>query len=389
MPRAPFAAVCLSLAVLLAPDLTLAPVHSALDAVLPVSASADASLGPSVRPRVAPLAATLSPRDRRTVDPAAYSAALREALELSGAYGATFAVARDGVVVWAGSAGTGPDGRPLPADESMVVGSVTKTFVAAAVLELVAEGRLGLDEPIGGLLPAFGRVDGKVTVRQLLNHGSGVADIFNEATRVGLETEPARAWSAAEVLATIDAPWHPAGDGWSYSNTNYLLLGLLVEAVTGRTLADELGSRFFDPLGLESPKLLTAADPAPLSAAWATIFWGSGAMSASAADIALWGDRLYGGSGLLGDDVRRQMLAFNEDDYGLGAQRIDLGQVTAVGHTGLLSTYTTLMAHLPGSGVTIALMVNQSKAPLDEMLQAGAKGGGRSLLELVLATGGD
>jgi D-alanyl-D-alanine carboxypeptidase len=190
------------------------------------------------------------------------------------------------------------------------------------------------------------------------------------------------------VLATIDGPWHPAGDGWSYSNTNYLLLGLLVEAVTGRTLADELRSRFFEPLGLESPRLLTAADPGPLSAAWATVFWGSGATTASAADVALWGDALYGDSSFLDDRLRQQMLAFNDDDYGLGAQRIDLGRVQGIGHTGLLSTYTTLMAHIPRSGVTVALMVNRSQAPLDQMMAADPTDGGPSLMDLVLAAGG-
>jgi D-alanyl-D-alanine carboxypeptidase len=349
---------------LVAPGLTLAPgeatMHGRVE--LPVASPIDA-----------PVAAR--PADARQGP--LFQAALDAALAVAGAEGATVAIVRAGGPVWDGASGP-------RSGAGFVIGSVTKTFVAAAILQLVDEGRLDLDVAIDGLLPAFRGVSRSITIRQLLDHTSGVADVFNQTTSDALERAPGRAWSIREVLGTIDAAWHAPGAGWSYANTNYLLLGLVVERVTGRSLEDELQRRFLAPLGLTATRMLSVDDPAPLTPAWATIFRGSGAMTASAADLARWGDALYAGD-ILGDATRGEMLAFNADDYGLGAQRIEVAGRSGVGHTGLLDDYTSLLLHLPAEGITIALLVDAPRAPLGAMLTAVPPGGGPSLLEL--ATG--
>jgi D-alanyl-D-alanine carboxypeptidase len=363
--------VVLSLLVLLSPDLTLAPIEAA-----PAAGNVTVDV-----PRLRPVAARPI-RPSRTVE---YQQALDAALVTGGADGVTFAVASRGRLTWTGSSGSHIDGRPLVAHDAMVIGSVTKTFVAAIVLQLVEEGQLRLDDRIGVLLPEHDGVDPEITLRQLLDHSSGVADIFNATTRIALEEEPGRAWGTNEVLATVGDAWHPPGDGWSYANTNYLLLGLVIERVTGRTLADEVAARISGPLGLASTELLSAAEPAPLTAAWATIFWASGATVSTAADLATWGDALYGGD-VITPEARSEMLAFNDDDHGLGAQRLEMAGRIGVGHTGLLDTYTTILVHLPGDGVTVAMIVNRPRAPLEAMLNALPPDGGPSLLEL--AAGG-
>jgi CubicO group peptidase (beta-lactamase class C family) len=109
-------------------------------------------------------------------------------------------------------------------------------------------------------------------------------------------------------------------------------------------------------------------------------------MSASAADLARWGDALYDGP-VLSDAARSQMLRFNDNDYGLGVQRIDLGRVKGYGHTGLLNTYTTLMLHVPEEQVTLALLVNRADVNLAGLLFATPRGGGPSLLELATGIG--
>ncbi|MGH2402680.1 MAG: serine hydrolase domain-containing protein, partial [Candidatus Limnocylindria bacterium] len=159
--------------------------------------------------------------------------------------------------------------------------------------------------------------------------------------------------------------------------------GLVIERVTGATLSEELKHRFLGPLGLEHTRMLTgdADDGGPLPPAWATIFWASGAMTASAADLARWGDALYGDA-VLGQASREAMVALNSNDYGLGLQRIAVPGATGYGHTGLLNTYTTLLLHLPKQDVTIALLVNRSHVDLGAMLAARPPGGA-SLLELV------
>lgn len=360
-PRAFTAAIALSLLVLLSPGLTLAPV--------------DATRGVRVEPPVPTLGGPPHLAVPPTADPdPRFDAALDAARRLASADAASAAVMRDGALVWAGDSGT---------PEPYVIGSVTKTFVAATVLQLVAAGRLRLDQTVDDLLPVIRGVSRSITIRQLLDHTSGVADVFNQTTSRSLETEPDRAWSTRELMWTLHDAWHAPGAGWSYSNTNSYLLGMIVERVTGRALGDEIRERFLSPLALTDTRLLTVADPAPLTPAWATVFWGSGAMTSTAIDLATWGDALYGGK-ILGAGLLDEMLAFNADDYGLGAQRLEIGGVVGVGHTGLLDHYTTLLWHVPDEGLTIALLVDVPRAPLGTMLAAEPPGG-RSLLEL--ATG--
>ncbi|MGO1055168.1 serine hydrolase domain-containing protein [Crossiella sp. CA198] len=168
---------------------------------------------------------------------------------------------------WTGSAGVrelGETARP-PTDGRFRIGSNTKTFVATMVLQLVAEGRIGLDSPAAGHLPRFA-LDPRITVRMLLAHTSG---IFNHTGEVdpdgtvvpGLPSTGQdwvdnrfRGYQPDELVRFALA--RPArfapGTGWSYSNTNYALAALLIEQVTGRSYAEELQRRILRPLGLDS-----------------------------------------------------------------------------------------------------------------------------------------
>jgi CubicO group peptidase (beta-lactamase class C family) len=137
------------------------------------------------------------------------------------------------------------------------------------------------------------------------------------------------------------------------------------------------------PLGLESTGLLDGTEPGgPLEPAWTTIFWGSGAMVASAADLATWGDALYAGD-VLDPRSRAAMVELNDHDYGYGLQKVEVGETTGYGHTGLLNTYTTLLYHLPEERVTVALLVNRSHVDLEAMLTV-EPGDGPSLLQLAI-----
>lgn len=311
-----------------------------------------------------------------------FPAALNAARAITGAEHATFAVVQDGRLVWAGGSGSAEGAR---ADSSMVIGSVSKTFVAAAILQMVAGGRIDLDDQVADLLPSHPAIPESATIRQLLDHTSGVNDLFNNITDRTLEEEPDRAWTTTEILDTIPAPVRHPGEEWQYANTNYFLLGLIVERLSSEKLGVELAHRFFEPMGLSDTRLLTIDDPEPLTAGWATLFWGSGTVVSSARDLARWGDALYDGD-VLPAAARGEMLAFNADDYGLGAQRIRIGSREGVGHTGLIDQWTTLLWHLPDDDVTIALLVDMPHAPLGTMLTVPPPSGGPSLIEL--ATGG-
>jgi D-alanyl-D-alanine carboxypeptidase len=143
-------------------------------------------------------------------------------------------------------------GRPLRAGDPVRIGSVTKSFTAVVALQLVGEHRLALDDTVGERLPGALPYGDRITLRQLLDHTSGVPDDVLTPL-VGLfRGDPFRMWSPAETVGLIrdQAPRFPPGAGWAYSNTDYVLVGLMIERVTGHTLERELERRSLRPLRL-------------------------------------------------------------------------------------------------------------------------------------------
>ncbi|MGW1376100.1 serine hydrolase domain-containing protein [Streptomyces sp. NPDC002446] len=176
---------------------------------------------------------------------------------------------------WVGSAGVrklGESAKP-PTNGHFRIGSTTKTFVATVVLQLVAEGKIGLDSPADDYLPRFG-LDRRITVRMLLQHTSGLFNFTGEYYEDGTVV-PGIPWQGQEW---VDNQFHtyqdeelvrlalskPArfepGTDWSYSNTNYVLAKLLIEEVTGRSLAEEMQRLILRPLGL-SGTVVPGASP--------------------------------------------------------------------------------------------------------------------------------
>ena len=127
--------------------------------------------------------------------------------------------------------------RPVTPDSGFALASISKTFTAAVVLQLVDEGRLALDEPVAPRLPDY-PLDRRITVRMLLDHTSGLPDFFlSKRIDKALQSVPDETWTPAQTWSYVPKRRSVPGTVWSYSNTNYLLLGELVEAVTGRALA--------------------------------------------------------------------------------------------------------------------------------------------------------
>ncbi|OXM55079.1 alkaline D-peptidase [Amycolatopsis thailandensis] len=166
---------------------------------------------------------------------------------------------------WTGSAGSrelGGTAKP-PTNGHFRVGSTTKNFTATLVLQLVAEGRIGLDTPVAGFLPQFG-LDSRITVRMLLQHTSGLFNHTGQYNPDGTVT-PGIPWAGKEWvdlrfhtyrpeelvrLAVSKSPVFEPGARWDYSNTNYVVARLLVEKLTGRPFAEELDRRILRPLKL-------------------------------------------------------------------------------------------------------------------------------------------
>lgn len=306
------------------------------------------------------------------------SSGVRRARDHSVAPGLSVAaVAADGTS-WAASAGTFQSGRPIQPHDAVTIGSVTKSFTAAVVLALAHEGRIDLDAPVAAYLADPGRAAGR-TVRQLLNHTSGIADLYGPA-RAHLNGAPHLSLSANGVLKPVGTEWFAAGTGYAYSNTNYYILGLLIEAVVGHSFAEEVAARFTRPLGLAKTRMLTGPG-VQLPPAWSSVFWTSGAMEAPPSELARWGHALYGGA-VLAEPSLAAMLDFSAGhDYGLGAQLLPLGERSVPGHSGLMYETTTLLVHLP-EGLTVAIAATMPHTDLEAALVT-PYDGGPSLLELL------
>ena len=267
----------------------------------------------------------------------------------------TVGLAVDGQEYWAGASGIALDGvSAIDGDSPFVIASITKTFTAALVMQLVEAGRLSLDQEVAPLLPDVGVARG-ITIRQLLGHTSGIADLL-APMRKPMTDHPARHWRAEEVMARLGDPWFAPGATYAYSNSNYVLLGLLVERTYGRPFADVLERHLLRPLHLdETGVLLGRGAPKLMSRSWASAFGTSGYMYSSASDLLEWGTALYGGR-VLDAETLQQMVVFNRDEYGLGTELIHLGKRSGVGHSGLLRGYTSLLVHLPKEKMTLVVI---------------------------------
>ncbi|MEV6134403.1 serine hydrolase domain-containing protein [Streptomyces violaceusniger] len=145
---------------------------------------------------------------------------------------------------------------PIHRDSRFRIGSMTKSFVATVVLQLVGEHRVALDAPVERYLPGVVRGHGndgrRITVRQLLQHTSGVPDILDYLTPREILKDPLAHHDTRDLvnIALAHPPTFKPGTGWRYSNTGYLLAGMLIEKVTGHTYGEEIRRRIIAPLGL-------------------------------------------------------------------------------------------------------------------------------------------
>ncbi|WP_328614979.1 beta-lactamase family protein [Amycolatopsis sp. NBC_00355] len=298
------------------------------------------------------------------------------------------AVVQDGSRTRVTRSGTGDvaTGKPFPRNGSFRVGSVTKSFVATVVLQLAGEGRVKLDAPVERYLPGL-LPDRRITVRQLLQHTSGLYNYTDDLDLSDPEALRHRGADPAELVAM--AVKHPAlfppGTTWSYSNTNYIVAGMLAERVTGHALGDEIAHRITLPLGLRDTYLPRRGDeklPAPHAVGYvpidgnlvdfsdydATIAGAAGGLVSTPADL----DRFYGA--LLGGrllrpaelaEMRRTVpadLGVPGARYGLGLGSIPLSCGEFWGHEGGVLGFTNLAGVGPG-GRRATVVLNQNPAP--------------------------
>jgi D-alanyl-D-alanine carboxypeptidase len=278
--------------------------------------------------------------------------------------------------------------RPMLAGDRFRVGSITKTFVATVVLQLAEGRRLSLDDTVERRLPGLVPNGRAIRIRQLLQHTSGLFDYAADpATFRPFATGPSHAWKPRELVAIANRhpPNFPPGKGWGYSNTNYVLLGLTVEAVTGTPIGDQLERRIFRPLRLWSTSFDTDGrfgdrrnghrtarfahgystiagrtfDASDLNPSWG---YSAGAISSSADDLvsfyrALMRGRLLRRQSLLA--MKTTIATASKAGYGLGLLRLRTSCGTLWGHDGGTFGYTS-DAFVSGDGRRVAIVLVNS-----------------------------
>ncbi|MEV0191289.1 serine hydrolase domain-containing protein [Kitasatospora purpeofusca] len=273
----------------------------------------------------------------------------------------------DGRQVWTGSSGVAELGGRAPVDPEgrFRIASVTKTFVAATVLQLVGEHRLGLDDPVArhlpGLLPEG---QSAITVRQLLNQRTGLFDPTNDG--VSIIPDPGnemafRTWAALGGLnrtytpagkvaaSVIHGPLFAPGERWNYSNTNFDVLGMIVEKVTGRPYGEEITRRILRPLGMNRSYLpgTSTGIPGPHAHGYTdgvdvteqnpSWIGAAGEMISTTGDLLRFGRALLQGK-LLPPEQQREMTTMlatgAAPSYGMGLAGVRLSCTTVLGHNG-------------------------------------------------------
>jgi D-alanyl-D-alanine carboxypeptidase len=267
----------------------------------------------------------------------------------------------------------------MEATDRFRVASITKTFVAALVLQLDAAGGLSLSDPVERWLPGLVPNGRRITIRELLDHTSGLFDYTDDDAFVrAVIASPGRSWTARRLvaIATSHPPRFAPGRGWWYSNTNYILLGLVVEAATRTPIGVQLERHLFEPLGLAHtsfrasidrdvahgyigfatlPRLRSLLDVTTVVSPSTT--WTAGGIVSNGDDVTRFYAALLGGHVLPLRLLREMRTPVPRSHYGLGLLAADTRCGRAYGHEGIGPAYRAVVyARADGSRVALVMI---------------------------------
>lgn len=303
--------------------------------------------------------------------------------------GIVLAVNKRGSAQWIGASGVSnlTTKTALTGNESFRVGSISKTFTAIVVLQLAQEGKIGLDDSVSKWLPdlvsSLSKYDlNKITLRMLLNHTSGIHPYTDvtDAIFLGTYENPLTVWSRSDVLSVVNShsPDFTPGTSWHYSNTNYYILGILIEKITGDTYENQVKTRIIDALGLKDTYVPAPGNPY-LTGSFARGYfgidslvdytytdpsypWSAGSVVSTPADLATWVMAIYDGT-LLNSTYKQQQTTYTTTTYtgmlyGLGI--VQDNNYNLFGHRGQTFGYDCTMYYVEGKDTSVAACVNRS-----------------------------
>lgn len=296
---------------------------------------------------------------------------------------------------WSGAAGLADiqGGVPMSRHHRFRAGSMMKTLVATAVLQQVEDGALALDDVLTDHLPpavtaGIQHADA-IEVGMLLDHRSGIPEWLTPAIRQATVADPAHVWTIDEVLGSAggQAPLFAPGEGFAYSNTNYVLLGEILGAVDGRSWREVVREEVIERAGMEDTTLPDPGDTACRGCAHGYIPWGGSMLDAThvdpsmagasgghalittVADLAAFLEQLHDGELFDDPDTLAAMLAFQPaidhgeaggylTGYGLGVMQLGVGDEVVLGHLGGTAGYMGFMLYVPATDRYVAGVIN-------------------------------
>jgi D-alanyl-D-alanine carboxypeptidase len=289
--------------------------------------------------------------------------------------------------MWEGTSGISDSGSTMTSNYVFGIGSITKNIIAATILKLQEKNLLNIDNKINMYLLPHNNIDSNITIRELLQHTSGIYNFtnnpqYNAAINANLDS----VWNPANILNYVLTPNFQHGTSWSYSNTNYILLGLIIEEVYKKPLHEAyqellLTNHFLGGLSLWPFEEYTG----PLAHNWVdlngdgilddasfipkvAIFsgaWGAGAIISRPQKLAFYAMQLFSGA-LLEPQSMQQMTTFRNvafgavNGYGLGLMRYNnVAGKTVWGHGGNVFGYASIMMHAPQDSITVVICTNR------------------------------
>jgi D-alanyl-D-alanine carboxypeptidase len=293
--------------------------------------------------------------------------------------GISASVIYPGMGTWKGVSGISHAGTPITSDMLFGIASNTKLFTGVLLLKLAENNIIQLDDSLHHYLPTFNHIDSNITIRQLLNHTSGLNDVTSvPGYSDSMTTNPNRIFTASELMTWIGPPIFPAGTGWNYCNTNYLLAGMIAESATGQSYNQLLRDSILTPLQLDStfldvyePILYSVAHPwqagvnnnaiprkSVNSAAWA-----AGAMYSTSGEMVQWYHALMNGQVLDSNSFNEMTTFVGSGNYGIGISQATVIGRTVWTHGGTIwGGYNSSMMFDSASGIVICVLINQLPA---------------------------
>jgi len=291
-------------------------------------------------------------------------------------------VAQDGKILFEKGCGLADREYDVPVSPQTTfrIGSITKTFTAAAILKLQEEGRLSVDDKLSKYIPDFPRGD-EVTLRHLLTHTSGIRDFTDKPDFDRRVTSATTTAAVIEEMKKDPYDFDPGGK-WSYDNSGYILLGYIVEKVSGQTYGDFLRANFFQPLGMTNTGVCRAELGLPHEALGYSLgpngfarapnwdmswFGGAGALYSTVEDLNRWIEGLHQGRVLDAASLKAALTPTktkeNEGEeggigYGFG---VNFGRYRGLGeiwHTGGVDGFVSCLLRVPDKKFTVVTLAN-------------------------------